>query len=605
MTIPVKSTLAAACLLAASSVHANSDIPTSPRDQIVVTAKGGQAWNEALHTAHIFTLEDIESAQVADIPELLAAISGVNVIESGGRGSATSVFVRGVSGSQTIVLIDGVRVGSATLGEAALNSYPIEAIERIEVLKGPFSGIYGADAVGGVIQIFTKKGGDGLGSVSAAFGSHSLQEYDASFNGGGQGYSFHVAAHSEDTDGIDRTSILTGGNDDIDSFEEQAISVGGQLAIGENTVAKLSVLGTDNAVEFDDTFGNDGGRYTETKTLSTAFAIESNLSASLRWSTTLGLNEDEAETFSSFPSLFETSRESLGTELSWSENANFVVTLGADYYQEEIDSTNTYDLTERDNAGVYGQVKLTGSRTGLVASLRYDDNSAYETNTNGSIAGSFNLTDDVRLVASYGTAFVAPSFNYLYFPGFGNPDILPEESASTELSLVGEHRNLNWRVSAYQTEIENLFSFDSNTFLAANIGEAELEGIEAELGTSVADWQLKLNLDLLSATNKDTDVELDGRAEQNFAATASRRFDKLEARFDLRAQRGLYDRSGTELPSYGLFDIGVVYQLNDQLRVSAKVENALDKDYTLNLVNSVDRYNTEGRTARISVRYSF
>ncbi len=605
MTIPVKSTLAAACLLAATSVHASSDDALSPRDQIVVTAKGGQTWNEALHTAHIFTLEDIEAAQVADIPELLAAISGVNVIESGGRGSVTSVFVRGVSSSQTIVLIDGVRVGSATLGEAALNSYPIEAIERIEVLKGPFSGIYGADAVGGVIQIFTKKGGDGLGSVSAAYGSHSLQEYDVSFNGGGQGYSFHIAAHSEETDGIDRTSILTGGNDDIDGFEEQAVSLGGQLALGENTVAKLSVLGTDNEVDFDNTFGDDLGQYTVSNTLSTALALETSLTPALHWSTTLGLNEDEAETFSGFPSVFETSRESLGTELSWNQHADLVVTIGADYYQEEIDSTNDYELTERDNAGVYGQLKYSGDRVGLVTSLRYDDNSAYGTNTNGSVAASYQFTDQVRVVASYGTAFVAPSFNYLYYPFFGNPDILPEESKSTELSLVGEHSGLNWRVSAYQTEVENLFSFNPNTFLAANIGEAEFEGLEAELGTVVADWRLQLNLDLLSATNKDTGVELDGRAEQNLAATASRAFDKLTVRFDLRAQRGLYDQSGTELPSYGLFDLGATYQFNDQLRLSAKIENALDKDYTLNLINSVDRYNTEGRTARISLRYSF
>ena len=209
------------------------------------------------------------------------------------------------------------------------------------------------------------------------------------------------------------------------------------------------------------------------------------------------------------------------------------------------------------------------------------------------------------MVASYGTAFVAPSFNYLYYPDFGNPDILPEESKSTELSLVGEHSGLNWRVSAYQTEVENLFSFNPDTFLAANIGEAEFEGLEAELGTVVADWRLQLNLDLLSATNKDTGVELDGRAEQNLAATASRAFDKLTVRFDLRAQRGLYDRGGTELPSYGLFDLGATYQFNDQLRLAVKVENALDKDYTLNLINSVDRYNTEGRTARISLRYSF
>jgi vitamin B12 transporter len=182
--------------------------------EIVVTAKGQQELIDVLPTSHILTAADIEASQAQDIPDLLDQISGLSVRDSGGRGSATGFFLRGTSSSQTIVLIDGVRVGSATLGSATLNAYPIEAIERIEVVKGPLSGIYGADAVGGVIQLFTKKGGEGLGEITATIGSDSLTEYGLAFNGGNDKHSFRISAHAEDTDGIDRTSILTGGNDD-------------------------------------------------------------------------------------------------------------------------------------------------------------------------------------------------------------------------------------------------------------------------------------------------------------------------------------------------------------------------------------------------------
>jgi vitamin B12 transporter len=192
-----------------AAIAADPDVP-----EIVVTAKGNRSLAEILPTVHVITLEDIELAQVRDIPELLDSIAGVSVRDSGGRGSVTSVFVRGTSNSQIIVLIDGVRVGSASLGAAALNSYPIDAIARVEVVKGPLSGIYGADAAGGVIQLFTKKGGQGLGVATATIGSNSLTEYGLSFNGGNQRNSFHVSAQAEETDGIDSTSIVNGGNDD-------------------------------------------------------------------------------------------------------------------------------------------------------------------------------------------------------------------------------------------------------------------------------------------------------------------------------------------------------------------------------------------------------
>jgi len=162
-------------------------------DELIVTAKGGQTRQNVLPTTHVFTLEDIDS--------------------------------------QTIVLIDGVRVGSATLGSAALNSYPVEAIERVEVIKGPFSGIYGADAVGGVIQLFTKKTAEGYGTATATVGSDALTEYGLSFNGGDERNGFHISVQREDGDGIDRTSITSNGNADDDGFEETAASFGGRVTL--------------------------------------------------------------------------------------------------------------------------------------------------------------------------------------------------------------------------------------------------------------------------------------------------------------------------------------------------------------------------------------
>ncbi len=604
MTFKLKSAISIACIAAfAPAAYAdtsNNDIP-----EIVVTAKGEQSTDDVLYTAHVFTEQDIEQAQVKSIPALLQRIGGISTTDSGGRGSATSVFVRGVSTSQIVVLIDGVRVGSATLGAAALNSYPVEAIERIEVLKGPFSGIYGADAVGGVIQLFTKKGQRNESVVSASVGSNNLREARAAFGIGNERNSLHISADVEETDGIDRTSILTGGNDDVDAYEETAFSLGARVSFTDNTVANLNLLATDNTVEFDNLFGDGVGNQTENETFSAAFNLVHQFNDSITWTTTVGANEDDAKTTSSFPSRFKTERDSLGTEFQFNLSDNTVITTGVDYYEEDIETTSNFPVTNRDNTGAYAQIQTGFGKLDAVASLRADDNSAYGDQTNGSLALGYLFTDTLRLSASYGTAFVAPSFNFLYFPFFGNPDIQPEESESIEVSLTGQAGNTYWRVSAYQTDVENLFSFDPLTFTAANIGEAELKGVELELNTTVYDWQLGIQADLLDATDKLTGIELDDRPERSLSLNASRNYGDLSLSFDVRSETGRFDRRGTAIAGYGLFDVSAIYQLTDNLSVRANVDNVFDKDYTVNLATSTERFNTEGRQAELTLRYTF
>lgn len=596
----IKTSIALACLGTSSLAISQN------REEIVVTAKNNQALEDVLQTVHVFTLDDIEAAQAKSIPALIDEIAGISFRDSGGRGSATGVFLRGASSSQTIVLIDGVRVGSATLGAAALNSYPIEAIERIEILKGPFSGIYGADAAAGVIQLFTKKGGSGIGSVRASVGSDSLEEFDVSFNAGDERNSVHISAHSEDTNGIDRTSITTGGNDDIDAFEETAFALGGKASFGEFISVSLNVLATDSTVDFDNTFGTDSGLQTENETLSVALSLNTQISDAIDWNITLGTNEDESVTNGAFPSDLTTNRDTAGTELVFKLNGNSVLTTGVDYYQEDIDSpTTNFPITERDNTGAFTQLTTRSGAFGVAASLRYDDNSTYGTDTNGSLALSYDINDNIDATISYGTAFAAPSFNFLFFPFFGNPDLLPEESESYEIKLQGNTGALDWYVAAYKTDFENLFSFNPATFLAANVGNAEIEGVEVSLSTQWAGWNLGLNADLLSAENQQTGLELDDRAEQTLALSASKNFGKLDLGFNLKSESDRFDRSGTQLGGYTLFDVSATYNINDSIKVFANVDNLFDKDFTVNLISATERFNTQGRQAKLSLRVSF
>lgn len=597
--------------LAAAPSLAVAQSSQTTTDELIVTAKGGQTLQNVLPTSHVFTLDDIDTAQVKDIPALLESIPGINLTDSGGRGSATGVFVRGNTSSETIVLIDGVRVGSATLGSAALNAFPVEAIERIEVIKGPFSGIYGADAVGGVIQLFTKKTGEGLGTASVSLGSDSLTELSLGFNAGNERNGFHISIYDEDTDGIDRTSLVNDANGDEDGFEETAFSFGGKATLSESVEANLTVLYSDNTVVFDNTFdldpsseSDDTGFLTENTLFSAALNITAQLNESLTWTTTLGINEDESITDVFFSDI-TTERNSIGTELAYQFGGNNLFTVGAEYFDEEVDTLSSFPETERDNTAVYAQLQASVADVSFVGSVRYDDNSAYGDETNVSVALNYDFTDEIRATASYGTAFVAPSFNELFFPFFGNPDILPAESDSYELTVRGSHANFDWRASVYKTDVTNLIQFDFNTELAGNIGEAELEGLELEVSTQVAQWDISAGLDFLSADDAITGNQLSDRAEQSIRLTAKRDFGGFDIRFDVRGEDGRVEFGDVDLSSYVLFDVSGSYSINDQWSVQANIDNIFDKDYTVNLVSRTQRFNTEGIQAKLTLKYDF
>ena len=603
----LKSSIALACLSTATSY-------AQEVEEIVVTAKGNQTLDESLFTTHVFTELDIEAAQIEDVPELLDRVAGISVTDSGGRGSSTSVSVRGASTDQIIVLVDGIRVGSATTGGAALNSYPVEAIERIEVLKGPFSGIYGADAAGGVIQIFTKKGGDNSSSLSSSFGSNGLQEYGGSLNLGDEKNSLHISLQHENVSGFDRvTSDFS--SPDRDGFRENVVNINGKTTLHESTTASLSVLYTDAVVEFDD-------GVTEDKNLNLVLNLQSQLSDALVWNNIIGFNDNDAQTGAD---AFITQRETLNTELSYTFNSNSNITAGIDYYNEDIgDSTGVFVDTERNNVGYYSQLVSDFNAFSLVASLRHDDNSDYGDDTNYNIALGYKLTENLRFSVSNGTSFRAPSFNDLFIPfapfigftfqgatGFaGNPDLLPEESESYEFSFNGDFDFINWSLSLYQTDFDNLIVNQTNTLTAtltpSNVQSARIEGYEINVNTNILKWDIGLNVDVLSSENLTTRERVAGLAEETLNLSVSRDFGSFDIAANLKFEHDRFDSGTTDsrLASYAIYDVRANYKVTDALTISAKVDNLFDKDY-FNSTIFGDPANTGGRLAKVSLKYAF
>lgn len=578
------------------------------RDQehVLVTAtRTEQPFSDTISASAILDRADIERIQPRDLTQLLGRISGVDMRDSGGRGSTSGIFLRGAAGSQVLVLIDGVRSASATTGATALESIPVDTIERIEVVKGPLSGIYGADAIGGVIQIFTRRADtDGLsGDITITAGSHELREKTASVGYRTDRARFSASVSKETTDGIDRMSTDAAGNDDKDGFEERSGSLSGEIEFSDKDLVSFSALSGKNISEFDNAFGADAGRFSETEVQNLSVSWQRELSKNTKLNVRHGLFSDHSE-IAVFGSDIKTLRRSTGILLSkFIGHSRFSV--GIDHDNDEVDTASAFSETERESIGGYVQWQQWWQDAQLVVNLRHDDNEAYGSNLNGSVAFEYRLADGLELYGSYGEAFRAPTFNDLYFPGFGNPNVMPEESVNSELGVRSQMGAVKARFSIWQTEVDNLIGFDLATFTANNIAEAKLEGAELELDAYLLGLDWHWALDYTDARDESTNEYLDDRALWNSLISVGGRSGSISWLVDLQSERGRHDRSGVELDSHSLLGASLIYDIDQNWRLKGRVDNLLDEDYVINVATSSVVYETEGRTAKVSLRYQF
>lgn len=582
------------------------DVADKDQEHVLVTAtRTKQTFSDTISAAAIIDRSDIQRIQPRDLTELLGRVSGVDMRDSGGRGSVSGIFMRGAAGSQVLVLIDGVRSASATTGATALESIPVDSIERIEVVKGPLSGIYGADAIGGVIQIFTRGAdSEGIsGDITVTAGSNELRENTASLGFVTDRARFSASISKETTDGIDRMSIDTQGNDDTDGFEERSGSLSGEIELSDKDLIAFSALSGKNSSEFDTAFGADTGYFSETEVQNLSLSWQRKISDNTQLSLRHGLFSDHSE-IEVFGSDIKTLRRSTGILLS-----RFIghsrLSVGIDHDDDSVDTAAAFGETERESIGGYVQWQQWWQGAQLIVNLRHDDNEAYGSNLNGSVAFEVQLADGFELYGSYGEAFRAPTFNDLYFLGFGNPNVMPEESVNSELGVRAQIGGLNARFSIWQTEVDNLIGFDMATFTANNIAEAKLEGAELELDAYWLGLDWHWALDYTDARDESTNEYLDDRALWNSLLSVGGRSGSVSWLVDFQSERGRHDRGGVDLDSHSLLGASLIYDIDQRWQLKGRVDNLLDEDYVINLVNSSEVYETEGRTAKVSLRYRF
>ena len=601
----------ALCVAAAASASGDPLVlAVAELDPVVVTATRGPTPTVAdgLAATSVISRRDIERRQVGSVEEALRGVPGLNLTNNGGPGKNTSIFLRGTNSDHLLVLLDGVEIGSATSGTAAFQNIPIEQVERIEVVRGPQSGLYGSDAIGGVIQIFTRGSEtDGRRSYfELGGGSFDTYRGAAGVSGGGERGWFSLNTDVVDTAGIDSQTTF---EPDDDGYRSLSVSGRGGLHLGRFGELRANALHADGESAYD---GNpDFDAVNETETVQQVFGASWLVRPWEPLSLTIdaGRSEDRSRNFRNgdFRTRFDTSRNDFSVQAD-ADLLDQRVSLGVDHVDERVDSTTGYDETRREITGVYAQLLGELGAFEYRLSGRTDDYDDFDNQQTGTAAIAWRMADRLRLRASYGTAFRAPSFNELYFPGFGNPDVAPEESRSVELGAEWSADIWSLRVAAFDTRIDDLIDTvqaPDGSFRPENVNEARVQGVELSSALDVADWELGVAYTYQRPENRgegdNRGNRLRRRPDQILQFDADRRFGRLDAGMSVYAEGRRYENAANSqrLAGYVLLDARLGYQLSAAWRVQGRVENLLDSEY-----QTAATYNQPGRAVHVTLRYS-
>jgi len=580
--------------------------PVAP---VVVTASRiAETADEALASVTVITREELERRQVNTLAEALTGLAGVNSVSNGGRGTLSSLFVRGTESNHVLVLVDGVRIGRLSAGTAAFEQIPVSQIERIELVRGPRSSLYGSDAIGGVIQIFTRKGeGPAQLHFSTTGGSNQTAEVTAGVSGSYGTSTYSLTGSRLETDGIDACHSAVAGcftiEPDRDGYDSDSFSAQFGHRFGDRAELQLTALRSKGEVEFDGSFTNQ------------ADLEQQVVGASLRldiaewWSLTLrgGNSKDESDSFlnGAFSSRFDTSRDTLGLQNDWVLADNLLLIAGYDYLEDELTSTTAFVVDSRDNHGWFGQLQGEWGAHSVTLGLRSDDNEQFGTHTTGNVAWGLRLSERMRLFASYGTAFTAPTFNDLYYPwGFGNPGLDPEESETLEVGLSGDTPWGRWQANLYETRIDDLIELDGS-WVPQNTSEARIRGLELSGSGSFGPWQVSTAITLQDPENHASNDPNSGnllarRPERMASLDLDRAFGQVRVGGTVRAQSHRWDDPANtrRLGGFMQFDLRAELPLGQHWLLQGKIENLLDKTY-----EPAAGYNSDDRAAYLTIRY--
>jgi vitamin B12 transporter len=571
-------------------------------DAVVVTASRlPQPRSETLQPVRIITEEDIARTGQQTLAEVLQALGGVEIVSNGGFGQPSGVFMRGGSSTQTLVLVDGMRMASATTGSTALENIPLNQIERIEVVPGQLSSLYGSDAIGGVVQIFTKSGKYSPGvKVTAGAGSYGTHAASAGINRAAGATEFSVNLGYFETAGFDATkpSIPFGHNPDKDGYKNTNLS--GKIAqhLDAGDEIGMTAFYSDGFAHFD---GSDTTDDVNHQTLSAYSLYSRNRLGAWESLLRLGQSTDGISTSGAFPGFVRTRQP----QATWQNNFKLgpgTAIGGLEYVEQHVagDPPFTPDFRRIGSAfaGYLGEF----SDHAWQINVRQDDNSQFGNHRTGLLDYAYRLSSDLRFRIGASTAFRAPTFNDLYSPFGGNPELRPERAVNREAGVNYQAGNSRFSASYFNNRIVDLIVLDPTTFIPQNVGQADVEGVELGYDAASGSTRVSSQITLQDPVDHATGLMLPRRAKEHGSLTVSRTSGPWTVGTEFIASSARFDRTGeaegSRMHGYGLLNLTAIYALDREWGIRARWNNVFDREYEL-----AQNFNTPGSNVFVAMQY--
>lgn len=626
---------------ASSQTNSGTSVPVASNliDPIIVTATRTPTKASDVLADNVYIgSEEIQQAGQTTLVELLQKQKGVTISSYGGGGSNSSVFLRGTTNNQSLVLIDGVRIDDSFNGGANWSVIPLTIIDHIEIIFGPQSSLYGADAIGGVIQIFTKRGeGPPKVSASIGYGTYGTSVSDASIHGsttGDQKIRYSVAA----------SQTLSMGFNTIASNNKDALVPGNRTCYVQDSVTgKLSQEwqeGQELGIQFLQSRlnnqlpalnGQDGTQQLQNQISQLGtYSIYSKNKISDAWKSLIQASAQTSNALTHAPtsdiySAYDSTLNQRQNIYTWQND----ISLGTDLLQVLAERrTQTVSSNQLNYNSIDFPYPLLGfsqsrnTNSGALAyqlkresnianfSIRNDSITGYGPQTTGSAAYGYFFTKEWRANINYGTGFRAPTFNDLYYPGYGNPAVQAEKSKNTEAGLHFEKSTLEGHVVVFSNSISNLIQVSKAncpvgtnpyTGCASNVASANITGLTISGMSQIDGLNLKGSFTQQNPVNQGTDTTLIKQAKQYGNIAAEYIYSKVTsgigATFSGRRNDYLGDASG--MGGYTIFNLYANYDLEKDLSLFARWNNVFNKDYQLSY-----GYNTPGSNVFVGLRYA-
>jgi len=548
--------------------------------EVVVTATR-YAKTSPLASVTVITREEITKSQAVSIYDVLRGVPGLDIVSNGGLGQNTSIFMRGTESDHLVVLVDGIKIGSATTGSIAFQNIPISQIERIEIVRGPRSSLYGSEAIGGVIQIFTRHSKKPQAEASIGIGADNTYRITTGFSSSDQNNWLSIYTNHIKSDGFNACKNPAGCftvEPDDDGYENTSFSTKLGHKFGDIGSIEINALRAKGNTQFDSSFNNEAD-FTQQ-----VLGIKTNYSANDWWLLNLNIGESKDKFDENSQSYFHTTRTIYSLQNNFFFD-NHELIIGYEEQIDEIDSHTNYAIDSLTNKGMFAEYQTDFGSIDLLVGVRQDDNEQFDNHTTQNISLGYALNTKTRFIVSYGIAFKAPSFNELYFPNFGNSNLIPEESESYEIGLIGNQQDYNWSINIYKTKIDKLIAtnFDpvSNSYYADNINKANITGMDGSIGWRQNNWEFNTKVSWLNPEDDTTGNLLPRRAKKTINVELAERRGPMRLSVNTLAQSHRYDDAANtrRLAGYGIVNLAGEYHFNKSWTLRARLENMLGKEY--------------------------